>query len=402
MRSSLGRRVLAASGLAGFGIVLALLALELGVRALHLVPSRFWQPDAELGTKLIPGASGWWTQEEHEFTVPVRINTDGRRDLERPVAKPPGTYRVLLLGDSFVEAMQVPIEQTFARHLEAALTRKGGPPVEVISMGVSGYGTASQYLWYREHGRAYQPDLVLLSFYPGNDVRNNSPTLEPTLRPQYDGDGNLLRVNGGKSGDATPGAEAPRGLLATSAAYTYVRKMLLTQHPALAERLATLGVVNRAALRPVPMADGVPVDYWVYAADAPPVWRDAWAHTEHLLAGLRDAVAADGAHFAVMIVTAREQIYPGDWQQLLDTYPAMRQINWDLNGPERRVLAWCERATVPCIQLSPAFVARRDEQRLHFHFDGHWTPAGHALAAETVANFLRGPAWPPAQYAEGS
>ena len=49
-------------------------------------------------------------------------------------------------------------------------------------MGVSGYGTASEYLWYRDaRPRAIEPDLVLLSFYPGNDVRNNSPTLEPTL-----------------------------------------------------------------------------------------------------------------------------------------------------------------------------------------------------------------------------
>src|SRR6185369_14330876 len=157
MQSSLGRRVLGASVLAGFGVVLALGALEIGVRMLHLVPTRFWQRDPALGTKLIPNARGWWTQEEHEFTVPVQINAEGRRDLERPQQKPPGTYRILLLGDSFVEAMQVPIEQTFARGLEATLSRPGAP-VEVISMGVSGYGTASQYLWYRQHGREYQPD----------------------------------------------------------------------------------------------------------------------------------------------------------------------------------------------------------------------------------------------------
>ena len=80
----------------------------------------------------------------------------------------------------------------------------------------------------------------------------------------------------------------------------------------------------------------------------------------------------------------------------------MRLVAWDLDGPERHVFGWCGRTGVPCIQLSPAFMARRDEQRLHFHYDGHWTAAGHALAAETVANFLRKAAWPSAQYAEGS
>jgi len=382
MQHPIGRRVLAGSMLAGFGIVLALLALEAGVRMLHLVPSRFWQPDEVLGTKLIPGARGWWTQEELEFRVPVQINADGRRDLERPLQKPPGTFRVLLLGDSFVEAMHVPLEQTFARHLEAALAGVRGAPVEVTSMGVSGYGTASEYLWYRAHGRAYQPDLVILAFYPGNDVRNNSPTLEPALRPEYDDAGTLQRVRPGKTGGGG------RGWLGWSAAYTFLRKLILTRQPALAERLADLGLLKRAALRPIPLIDGVPVDYWIYAADAPPEWRTAWQHTERLLTALRDAVTADGARFLVLIVTAREQIYPGDWQRVLQTYPPMQRVGWDMDGPERHVLRWCQAASVPCLQLSPAFVARRDTERLHFNHDGHWTPAGHALAAQTAAGFL--------------
>jgi hypothetical protein len=263
-------------------------------------------------------------------------------------------------------------------------------------MGVSGYGTASQYLYYRDLGRAYQADLVLLSFYPGNDVRNNSPTQEPTLRPEYAADGAVLRVNGGGSG-----GDKSRGLLASSAAYTYFRKLIVTRQPGLAERLAGAGLLDRAAVRPLPMVDGVPVDYWVYAADAPSEWNDAWAHTEHLLTALRDAVVADHAKFVVMIVTSREQIYPADWAKLLETYPAMQQVRWDVNGPERHVLNWCEHAGVTCVQLSPAFRAAAGAQRLHYNFDGHWTAAGHALAAQTVANFLRGADWPPAQYAEG-
>jgi len=394
MASARGRRLLGGLFLAGFGAAMALGLLEVGVRMLHLVPDRFWRPDPLLGTALIPGASGWWTQEEHEFFVPVQINEAGRRDLDRAVDKAPGTFRILLLGDSFVEAMQVPIAETFARGLEQRLGAAAGRPVEVVSMGVSGYGTASEYLWYREHGRAFRPDVVLLSFYPGNDVRNNSPTLEPTLRPVYGDDGQLQKVTGGRGAEGGGG----RGLLNRSAAYQYVRKLVLTRQPALAARLADWGLLKQAALRAVPMRQDVPVDYWVFASQPPPEWQDAWARTEGLLGKLRDAVTADGATLMIMVVTAREQIYPDDWQQLQATYPAMREVEWDLNAPERRVLDWCARNDVRCVPLSPAFRGARDESpRLHWHFDGHWTPAGHALAAQTLADALQ----PSAQYAEG-
>src|SRR3989304_9665851 len=187
-----GRRLLAGLFLASFGVALALGALEVAVRVLHLVPARFWKPDALLGTVHVPGQTGWWTQEENEFRVPVHINSQGLRDVEHSVAKAPGVFRLLLLGDSYIEALQVPLDQTIGRQLEQRLNSSGGAQrYEVISMGVSGYGTASQYLYYRERGRNYRPDLVLLALYPGNDVRNNSPTLEPTLRPEYDDTGAL-------------------------------------------------------------------------------------------------------------------------------------------------------------------------------------------------------------------
>lgn len=395
MSAARGRRLVGGLVLAGFGVGLALLALEAGVRLLHLVPDRFWRPDAQLGTALIPNAQGWWTQEEHEFLVPVQINAEGRRDLDRGVAKSSDAFRIMLLGDSFVEALQVPLDDTFARGLEHRLSAASGRPVEVISMGVSGYGTASQYLWYRDVGRRYHPDLVLLSFYPGNDVRNNSPTLERALRPLYTADGRLERVIGSEQ-------DGQRRGLNRSAAYTYIRKLILTRQPALAARLSAWGLIKESALRPVPLQEGVPVDYWVYAQSPPADWQDAWARTEQLLSAFHDQVRADGAKFVVMVVTAREQIYPADWQQVVQTYPAMQAITWDVNGPERRVLDWCARSQTQCVALSPAFVAARDQSpRLHFQFDGHWTAAGHALAAETMTTFLRPAVSAPAQYAEG-
>lgn len=382
------RGLFAGMVLVGVGIVLAVAMLEIGVRWLHLVPDRFWEPDPVLGVKLIPGAHGWWTQEDREFVVPVRINREGLRDVEHEYAKAPGVFRILVIGDSFVEAMHVPLEATFGRLLDQQLNGDGAAHrVEVVTAGVSGYGTASELLYFEHHGKRYQPDLVVLAFYPGNDVKNNSPTLEDTLRPVYAADGTLERVVG----------EAPkkrphgwRGLVARSKAYHYFRQVLLLRHPQLARSLIRHGLLKGEALRTVPERDGVPVDYGVYATPIQPDWQDAWQRTERLLTDLQNAVAASGAQFAVAVLGTRDQVYPQSWQEIVAAHPRMQTQRWDLDGPQQQVEHWCAAHGVSCIALAPTFrdAAAHGGDPLYFRHDGHWTVAGHRLAAKTIGDFL--------------
>src|SRR6185295_8040385 len=118
-------------------MLFALSMLEVGVRALHLLPDQFWEPDPVLGARLTPGKRGWWTQEEREFLTPVQINSLGRRDAERGYERKTAVSRILVLGDSFVEALQVPFEEAFPHRLEGQFDHDGHR-VEVINGGVSG------------------------------------------------------------------------------------------------------------------------------------------------------------------------------------------------------------------------------------------------------------------------
>ena len=328
------REWLAGAVLGVGGLLCAGLMLEVGVRGLHLLPDRFWEPDPLLGARLVPGASGWWTQEEREFVIPIEINQHGRRDVERPWAKPAGTRRVLVLGDSFTEAMQVRLEETYVRRLESALHDRGDVgPVEVLSGGVSGYGTAGAALSFERDLHRYEPDLVLLAFYPGNDVQNNSAELEDRLPPVYGEDGTLERVGGNPRG--------PRaGLIPEWKSYRYLRKLILTQQPQLARLLVDWGLVKPQAMRGVPMHDGVPTAYGVFAVPRDEAWSDAWVRTEALLDRLHASVRDHDARLAVAVVTMRDQIYPEYWQEILRQHPAMQSRQWDLGQPQRRLERW--------------------------------------------------------------
>jgi tetratricopeptide (TPR) repeat protein len=103
-----------------------------------------------------------------------RTNSHGQRDRERSLEKPPGTRRVLLLGDSVVEGYGLREEETLSRQLEARM----GAAWEVLNFGVSGYCTLAEVELLEVKGLAFDPDAVVLLFVE-NDFRNfNAETLD--------------------------------------------------------------------------------------------------------------------------------------------------------------------------------------------------------------------------------
>ncbi len=112
--------------------------------------------------------------------VPVKINSSGLRDRDFSLAKPKDTYRILVLGDSITFGWGVAQEKTFAKVLERMLNEgplPGWPRhFEVINTGVGNYNTAQEVAYFKERGRLYQPDMVIVAFFI-NDA-------EPTPREE--------------------------------------------------------------------------------------------------------------------------------------------------------------------------------------------------------------------------
>jgi hypothetical protein len=153
-------------------MLIALLAAELVIRLvapqqLVLKLPDVWTPDSIVGHRHQPMAHAMINTGERAVlfqtdSMGYRVGRAGRREGERTI---------LLLGDSFMEALQVEYEQSLAGLLEQQLTKSLGRPVAVRNTGVGGW-EPDQYLLqarkaFRDGGRF---DLVLVSLFVDNDI----------------------------------------------------------------------------------------------------------------------------------------------------------------------------------------------------------------------------------------
>ena len=416
------RKIMVGILLAGLSLVVSLLLLEAAVRLLHLAPPAespgwFWRsPDPVTGWSLQPGAHGRWFNQRYEYDVNVTINSQGLRDVERPtVEKPANTFRILLLGDSYVEGLRVPLEQSFGKVLEAKLNAgaSAGQRFEVIPAGVSGWGTDQQLLWFRKYGVTYQPDLVLLAFFPGNDFENNAEALEvanmgrvmkPFFRLEngelalsyYPFDpAQVLRTQAQTERDSSATDDPPdtaraKWLRQHSALVRLIMPMLATATPGLSRKLVQWRFIEPGQAADDVPTDYVPVAYGVYHQPAAAEWEQSFALTEALLRELQREVTTAGATFAIVSTTAQEQVYPDRWQQQLEQNPTMQRASWDTEQPNRVLRQIANSLDVPYLDLLPIFRdhAQDSQPPLHLTHDGHWNPAGERLAGESLVEFL--------------
>jgi len=107
--------------------------------------------------------------------APFLTNRWGMRDEEYDLQKPPGTYRIALLGASYELGAGVNHDQTFEAVLEEELNRldAGGEHdhYEVLNFSVGGYSLVHKAMLVDTKIGAFSPDLILLTIYSTEELR---------------------------------------------------------------------------------------------------------------------------------------------------------------------------------------------------------------------------------------
>jgi hypothetical protein len=385
-----------------------LLGLALGL-ALAEVGARFWlewQPQPENGTYLRDPEIGYRLRPQpasgDTAGNPYHVNALGFRDREHARSKPAGVRRVLGIGDSFV-AGEVRPADNFLRVAErvwnATHPRPPAPSadsVEVVLMGLGGYGPEQYLGTLRSVGLATAPDLVLLCFYTGNDVIGISTRHEVRRGELY----------------STSSSDPRLDLLRRSHLFAWLEKRLFfrLRRERMREHRAkeTIGTPAEVADRPPldggavpdnsePPATAAPLTGLYlevlrnrlpfYAASPPTRIEHLWTEALGYLDAFDAACRESAVPWALVIIPDEFQVDPSVRGVALRRLGA-RAGDLDLDGPARRLTRWASDAQVPALDLLPLF---REEQvrhgPLYIPSDTHWNEEGNHLAGEAIARF---------------
>ena len=299
-------------------------------------------------------------------------NRDGFLDVDHERVRPPGVARIGVFGDSYVEAMQVPLESTFFRQAETRL----GASTEWLAFGISGWGTLHAFRAYTTFASRYDLEAAVYLFVE-NDLGDNDEIIKshaggaswgfPVAALSTDGTGYDVRWPNPAGSEPTWFAPAK-----------WVQRHSLLAQVALdrLELLRRRGVRTRSEREQREMSSvaGAIPDM----TDLPSTWpADARARVETLGALiLRDwKRAADDRHIAFLVL----YVPRGD-DQLRGALPV--SDTW---------LPWladtCRRLDLPLVDPSPALRAALDGGEEVY--SDHWTPAGHRVVAAVLADAVR-------------
>lgn len=355
------------------------------------------QPHPILGWDLKPGQSAY--EQTLAYRVHVNINSHGLRDVEHEFEKPEDTYRILILGDSFMEAYQVPLEESFPRQL----SRRLGKKVEVINLGVGGYGTVQQYLAFREKGLRYDPDLVLLGLYT-NDIRNNSKFLERklggpdstkvALRPfanlsdsttitsfNYADTETIESIHHKEEADFV---DRIKNSLVIYQIYDNVMDRLFAEKISKVRRDPNLRFGKYQLRRFYPSYNRAFRDREQFHT----AWNHAWNVTKATLLKTKELATENDAKFVVFTVPSKAQVLDDFQERVRRTFP---KISFAPRRLGEKLYGLSSRYGVNVLDLRDPFkkAIKTGKRKYYFKFDGHWNANGHNLAVDNVSAYLK-------------
>lgn len=367
--------------------ILIFLLIEIVLRFIKVEYPIFQKHDPIRGFSLLENSSGTWNREGKGQ---VLINSDGLRDVEHNLKKPINTVRIAILGDSFAEARSLNLEDTFWHKLESKLNRckkfHKGKQIEVINFGVSEYGTTQQYLTLKDNVWKYDPDLIVLAFYSGNDVSDNSKKLsKKKYRPYF-----LFSDEGVYEIDKSYLTSKPYKILSSTPGKIFIQ---ITQYSRIAQLFREIYVQIYFKNKKNEKQNSVQKTSSIEGNVYNPIsvdWQKAWSTTEKIINLINLEVKNKKKEFILVSLSTPIQVSPDVAK--VKNFKKKNGIK-DLFYPENRLNDFSKKNSIKFIQIAEKMRAIAIEKSIFFHgFEntkmgtGHWNKSGHEIASKLISN----------------
>lgn len=286
------------------------------------------------------------------FQNDVKTNSYGFHSREYSLEKPEGVFRIALIGDSYIEAMQVKQDKMVVSLLEQKLNSLNPHSYryEVIPFGISSHGTSKSILYFENYVVQFKPDLVIGALAL-NDIEDDA-------------------LDSGVPSDPGGILKPVKKILRKSVLITILRKSYL---------------IFRSA--PEKNPDNLSSEVEILLPEYNNFWREAWIRQEELLKKFKEAATTNNADFMLLSLTDGYRVH----QDLLEKFQITAQGNFiDLEKPEKLLSRLAKENQFPYLALNPLFKERaeKEEGKTIWPCDGHWNELGHQWAAEAIFDYL--------------
>ncbi len=367
-----------------------MISLIIGEFILRLIPTKYnmWKSrvnytrdDSNLN-KFTPNQKFVWNKACFQIS-PIHINSFGFRDIEWNFN---GDIKIGILGDSFMEALQVSEDAHTSAILRRLFRINSSKSIEVFNAGVSGRGTIMELLHYKRYFKPLNMQIVILFFLTGNDLRDNHCELSRIVdhyiqKPcayLQDGalniDTDILKLNDKFKEDS----ENSSSKLTLKVEFLKKRILLYQVYKDLVSSFTTVLDNNK-----------LPLDWYVYTPPVTTEWQEAWEITEQSLVMLKREIENDGGKFIVVTIPEHARM-----TRMINEEERKKGFSeFDVFYPVKRLKEFARTNNILFLELEPYFFEYRDKFNLEepyfsFSCDGHWNPLGHFIASNLVAGYL--------------
>lgn len=311
-------------------------------------------------------------------------NQFGFNDRDYSLQKTPGVFRIVVVSDSFGWAGG--LEDNCTAVLERRFeSRDGSHKVDVINTGYPGTHTAEQLSMLKKFGLQYNPDLVILGFFAGNDFFDADPNRKRIVLNKYFFDLDKryeLRLLG-------------YPIVARSRLWLFLKNKF--EFDTIAREANREGEEWAAATgQPKPFRN-LPTETYLGVQRAKLEFFNKTtsanrfaAHTRYIFNAIdemNELLKSKGIKFMVAIYPDQFQVNPVHFEALVEKF-RLKKEDYDLDLAQNLLKTFLESKHISYLDMLDRFRSEEKQRELYLFKNTHWNDAGNNLAAEILFQYL--------------